>query len=164
MFIRSLMSYADNQQKVAKIIETMTMISSLGVDVNDVAGLLRAKIFPIKLPNSQRRLVAASSMIESSEYVILDTMTHRNTFLGKVPHLDFSMEQLRDTRSFLITCGLEGRFTSNLVENVTEVEEGFMEINMAKELHSKALALVRYVCGLFFNSQRLVMSTRLQNN
>ncbi|MCJ1398278.1 hypothetical protein MMC11_001475, partial [Xylographa trunciseda] len=138
MYITALESQAKNQPKASKIQETMTLISCLGVTATEVSRLLETKIFPVRLEDGQRCFTMASF-----EFAIIDKLLHRNAFQGKISSLDFSLEEIRDTRKFLFACGLESRLTSTLVEEVTNVQGGFLDTNMTKMLRSKALALVR---------------------
>ena len=142
MYILSLKSNARNWQAVSKIEEKMVLVRNLGVTADDVAEILRAKIFPIKLPEGESRFAAASTKTGPPKYVILDNTPHKNVFWGKVAYLDFSIEELRDTRGFLTACDLESQRTSSLVEKVTNVG-GTQDKDMARIIQSKALALVR---------------------
>ena len=145
MHIASLKAQAKIEPKAAKIKETMILISLLGIGASDVLELLETKIFPVRLPNGQSCFATASSKSSSLEFAIIDNLVHQNAFQGKLPFLEFSLEDIRDTRPFLFACGLENRLTSSLADEVTDVQGGLPNVEMTRMLRSKAPALVRYV-------------------
>ena len=144
MYIKSLKSQAKNHPTASKIKETIKLITYLGVTATDVSELLEISIFPVTLPNGQSSFSTPSYVSGYPEFAVIDKVDHWNAFRGKVAHLDFSREEIRDTRPFLIACGLQNQFTSQLVEHVTDVECGILDDDMTKILRLKALALVRY--------------------
>jgi hypothetical protein len=55
------------------------------------------------------------------------------------------LEDIRDTRSFLLANGLQGQFSSQLVEEVTSVNGGEPSLRLTKKMRNKSHAIVRYV-------------------
>ena len=143
MYIASLISQAENQPTASKMKDTMMLISSLGVTAKDVTKLLQTKIFPVRLPGNQSCFATAAPSSTSIEFAIIDNVVHRKAFEGRVASLDFSLEEIRDAREFLIACGLNTQFTSMLVEEVTNVQGGSLNKEMTDMLRLKASAIVR---------------------
>ena len=121
----------------------MVLISNLGVEASDVVSLGGAKVFPSKLANGQTCLLSAHSGSEDSGFVIMDTIAHSEAFLGKIAVLDFSIEDISDTQAFLLANGLEARFSSKLVENITAVEGGVLDHELTQSLRPKAQEIIR---------------------
>ena len=143
MHIASLISQAEKQPIASKIKDTMKLISSLGVTAKDVTKLLETKIFPVRLPGTESCFAAATSGTASIEFAIIDKLRHRTAFEGKIEFLDFSLEEIRDSRAFLDACSLNRQFTSVLVQEVTDVQGGSLNKEMTQVFRLKATAIVR---------------------
>lgn len=138
MFIASLKVEAMKQDPVSKLKEIMILISRLGVEPRDIETLREAAVFPVKLSSGEMRLYS-----DSKDFFVLDTLAHQQAFQGKVTSLDFSLEDIRDARLFLFACGFRERFTSEIVEEVTEPQSSEPEHEVTKNLRLKAKAIVR---------------------
>jgi hypothetical protein len=138
MYMESLKAEANANAPPSRLKEIMVLINSLGAKFADVVGLQEAKVFPIKLTNGTSSLASASF-----NFAILDNNAHWDTFQGKIAALDFSLEEVRDTRQFLLAIGLEDRFSSKLVKEVTDVKGGSFDQEMTDTLRLKSEAIVR---------------------
>ena len=145
MYIDSLKAEGKGNASAAQIKETMVLICGLGVGGTDLSSLVEAKVFPVKLANGVGSLASASSKDEFVNFAIMENAIHRDAFKGKVVVLDFSLEEIRDTRPLLLAMGLEERFSSKLVKEVTDVIGGFQDYEMTRNLRLKSQAIVRYV-------------------
>ena len=143
MHIAALMSQAKGQPAASKVKETMMLISSLGVTAKDVAKLQGIKIFPVRLPGNQSCFAAAAPGSGSIEFAIIDNLIYRKAFHGRIASLDFSLEELRDAREFLVACGLNTQYTFTLVKEVIDVHGASPDKEMTEMLRSKASAIVR---------------------
>ena len=143
MYIGSLVAEARKNAPAARLKGIMTLISSLGVEAKDVVCLSGAKVFPTKLANGQTCLSSANVGFGEHGFVIMDTTAHSKAFSGKIAALDFSIEDISDTRAFLLANGLDTRFSSKLVENVTTVAGGVPEYEITQSLRGKAQAIIR---------------------
>ena len=145
MYVDSLKAEAKGKASVEQIKETMALICGLGVGKTDFSSLIEAKVLPVKLANGVPSFASASSKDESVDFVIVENIIHWDAFKGKIVVLDFSLEEIRDTRPLLLAMGLEGRFSSKLVEEVTDVRGGSQDHEMTRNLRIKSQAIVRYV-------------------
>ena len=144
MYADSMKAEAKGKPSSARIKETMRLICSLGVGKSDFSSLAKAKILPVKLANGVSAFTSASSKDECIDFVIVENIIHWNAFEGKIVVLDFSLEEIRDSRPLLLAMGLKGRFSSQLVEEVTDVRGGSQDHEMTRNLRSKSQAIVRY--------------------
>ena len=147
MYVEALKAEAKGKASAVYIKETMALICGLGFQENDLSSLVETKILPIKLAVPG---FSASVMFQSAleDFVILDNTIHRDAFKGKIAALDFSLEEIRDTRPLLLAIGLEKKFSSKRVEEITDVKGGQMDLEMTKTFRTKSQAIVRYVMSL----------------
>ena len=145
MYIDSLKAQAKEKASAAQIKETMALICGLGVGKSDLSSLIDAKVFPVKLANGVSSFASASFKEEFVDFVIVENNIHRDAFKGKIVVLDFSLEEIRDTRPLLLAIGLAERFSSKLVKEVTDVKGGTQDHEMTRNLRMKSQAIVRYV-------------------
>lgn len=144
MYVDSLKAEAKGKASAALIKETMRLICSLGVGENDFSGLVEAKVLPVKLANGVGSFASASSKDECVDLAIMENKIHWDAFKGKIVVLDFSVEEIRDTRTLLLAMGLKERFSSKLVKEVTDVSGGSQDHEMTRNLRIKSQAIVRY--------------------
>ena len=144
MYVESMISEAKGNVSAARIKETMRLICALGVRETDFSSLIEAKVLPIKFANGAGGFASASSKEKCADFAIVDNNIHWDAFKGKVVVLDFSLEEIRDTRPLLLAMGLEERFSSRLVNEITDVKGGFYDREMSKNLRIKSQAIVRY--------------------
>ena len=145
MYIDSLKAEARGKASAAQIKETMTLICGLGVGETDLSSLVEAKVLPVKFTNGATRFASASPKDDFVDFAIVENTIHWDTFKGKIVVLDFSLEEIRDTRPLLEAMGLEERFSSNLVKEVTDHSGGSQDHEMTSNLRIKSQAIVRYV-------------------
>jgi len=145
MYIDSLISEAKGLASAAQIKETMALICGLDIGESDVSSLVEAEVLPVKLANGVGVFASASAEHEYADFVIVENAIHRNAFEGKITVLDFSLEEIRDIKPLLLALGLEGRFSSKLIEEITEVSGGSKDREMTRNLRIKSQAMVRYV-------------------
>ena len=98
--------------------------------VNNISKLLRITIFLIIFFNSQSSFSIISSVSRYPEFTIIDNIAYWNTFRGKIEYLDFSIEKICDTRLFLVACGLQSQFISQLIKSRTNVEGRILNNNI----------------------------------
>ncbi len=147
MYVDSLKAEAKGKASAAQIKETMALICGLSVGETDLSSLVEAKVLPVKLANGVGSFASASSRKSFFfvDFAIVENTIHWDAFKGKIVVLDFSLEEIRDTRPLLLAMGLEERFSSKLVKEVTDVREGSQDHEMTKNLRIKSQAIVRYV-------------------
>ena len=145
MYIDSLKAEAKGKASAARIKETMALICGLGVGETDLSSLVEAKILPVKLAKGLGSFASASFKDNSVDFAIVENTIHWDAFKGKIVALDFSLEEIRDTRPLLLAMGLEERFSSKLVKEVTDVRGGSQDHEMTRNLRIKSQAIVRYV-------------------
>ena len=144
MYVDSMKAEAKGDVSAARIKETMRLICTLGVGEEDFSSLVEVKILPVKFANGVSGFASASSKDKCVDFAIVENTIHWDAFKGKIVVLDFSLEEIRDTRPLLLALGLEERFSSNLVNEVTDVRGGSQDHEITRNLRSKSQAIVRY--------------------
>jgi hypothetical protein len=142
MYTESLKAEARRNAASSELQKIMVLISSLGVESRDIADLREDRIFPVRHATGFRIFSAASP---TGEFMIVDRKEHLDAFRNKISTLDFSLEDIRDTRPFLLASELQGQFSSELVEEVTSVNGGKLSLRLTDTMRNKAHAIVRYV-------------------
>jgi len=145
MYIDSLRSEAKGFASAAQMKVTMALICGLGIGESDVSSLVEAEILSVKLANGVGVFASASAEHEYADFVIVENVIHRNAFEGKIPVLDFCLEEIRDIKPLLLALGLEEQFSSKRIEEITEVSGGSKDREMTRNLRIKSQAMVRYV-------------------
>ena len=145
MYIQSLRAGAKEKASVTQTKDTMALICRLGIGKTDLSSLLEECFLPVKLASGASRSVAAVSKGKVADFAIVDNIVHWNAFKGKLTTLDFSLEEIRDTRPLLLALGLENLFTSKSVREITDVKGGSHNHEMTRNLRSKSQAFARSV-------------------
>ena len=145
MYVDSLINEAKGEASVAKIKETMALICGLGIGKTDLSSLVEARILPVKSAAGISSFASAISKTGLVDFVIMENTIHWNAFKNKTEVLDFSLEEVRDTRPLLLAMGLQDRFSSKQVKEVTDVSGGSRDHGMTRNLRTKSQAIVRYV-------------------
>ncbi|KAL8736556.1 MAG: hypothetical protein Q9181_002384 [Wetmoreana brouardii] len=147
MYVESLKAEAKEKASTAQVKETMALICRLGIGETDLSSLVEDKVIPVKLANGESSFAAALS---KEDFVIMENIIHWDAFKGKITVLDFSLEEIRDTRPLLLALGLEKRFSSKLVKEITDVRGGSQNHEMTRNLRIKSQAIAR--CAFHFAS------------
>lgn len=114
------------------------LISSMGPTINDVADLRRANIFSVVTTNGQKTFTNTTA-----DFAIVDRSEYGSAFAGKIRMLDYSIEEVRACRSFLLSLDLKRRHLSELVEETTTVRDGAINTELSQSFRMKAYALFR---------------------
>ncbi|KAL8930621.1 MAG: hypothetical protein Q9208_000492 [Pyrenodesmia sp. 3 TL-2023] len=102
MYVSSLKAEAKGQASAPQLKETMALICRLGIGETDFKSLVEDKVLPLKLANGMSSFAAASSEDEPVDFAVVENIIHRDAFKGKIAVLDFSLEEIRDTRPLLL--------------------------------------------------------------
>jgi len=102
--------------------------------------LLKAPVFPVKLPTGDTGL-------ETSEasFVIVDRKSLAARFNGRIKVVDFTLEEVWQLKSFFTWMGMEDRYISASVEEVTRVssENSRAISSPGRDLKHKAYYILR---------------------
>ncbi|KAI0129810.1 hypothetical protein BJ170DRAFT_593357 [Xylariales sp. AK1849] len=85
----------------------------------DSAPLLRGRLFPVKYPDGHANLCSATS-----PFAIIDRKQHGILFSGKVMTLDYSFEEVYQIQATIKWAGLDTRYTSVTVKDVSAIVGG----------------------------------------
>ncbi|KAI1118839.1 hypothetical protein F5Y14DRAFT_397902 [Nemania sp. NC0429] len=136
--------------EVKQSIWTVNSLLSTETSPPDPSDILSSSIFPIRYPHGGVTCGSAAS----TEFFIVDREPLRLSFATKVKFLDFSLEDVVRLRSFLHWVGLQSRYLSCCVKEVTSFPgEGASPIlNPDIQIKYRAHPLLRVACH--FNTPR----------
>jgi hypothetical protein len=119
-------------------------ISNLNPIVGDLDELMSLSCLPVHLPGSMNTV---KLMRPSEIFFIADRREYEQVFRGKVPVLDFSLEEIHALHPFLEALGLTDRYMSVTVQETARVQQS-SEVpseSLSQAFQARAKALYRYV-------------------
>jgi hypothetical protein len=121
----------------------ISCISGLNPLVNDLEELMELSCLPVRVLGSTR----VKFMRPSEEFFIADTREFEQLFNGKVPILDFMLEELHALHPFLEALGLTDRYMSVAVQETTSVQQSsdVPSKSLSQAFRARSKALYRYV-------------------
>lgn len=102
--------------------------------------LLQRKIFPVKWPQGKVDLASAKL-----EFAVIDRAGTLDIFRNRVRTLDFSLREVCRLRPFITWSGLEERYLSKTVKEVSCIEgRESHAVSPTRDIKKKAYGLLRY--------------------
>ncbi|KAF4340028.1 hypothetical protein FBEOM_6067 [Fusarium beomiforme] len=137
---------------IAAVKETIWALNSLlgaAVDPPDENPIFRGTVFPVRYPNGSVKLQSGLT-----QFAIADRKVLRELFAAQAKMLDFSLDEVRRLRPFLSWLGMESRYLSTSVREISTVAGGPMDKLQYpdREVREKADGLYRI--AVHFNSPR----------
>jgi hypothetical protein len=134
---------ASDRTTVPQVKETIWAFNSFLAaerELPDPEPILNGKLFPVKYPKGPTRLHSAKIA-----FAIVDRKPLGDAFRDKAKFLDFSLDEVRQLKPFLKWAGLEERYLSATVKEVTAMEgDGQGPISSPeRDIKKKAHALFR---------------------
>lgn len=128
--------------EVKQSIWTVNSLLSSETSLPDPAGILDVSVFPIRYPQGG---VTCSSI--STEFFIVDREKLGQDFSTKVKFLDFSLEEVVQLRPFLHWTGLQSRYLSLCIKEVTSFpgEGASLILSPDVQIRYRAHPLLRFV-------------------
>ncbi|KAH8735731.1 hypothetical protein BGZ61DRAFT_84622 [Ilyonectria robusta] len=112
--------------------------------------LIRSRIFPVRHPDGRIELTTMKT-----NFAIIDRTHLEDFFATRVKSLDFTLDETHRLRPFLLWLGLEGRFLSNLVKELTSFKGSAKWHVSSPEYTIPPRAHALYRVAAHFNSPRL---------
>lgn len=112
---------------------------SKGIEL-DPTPVLQKEVFPIRFPSGQVRLLTGSD-----GFALLDRKSLGDDFRDKAKFLDFSIKDTRTLHPFIKWSGLEDRYLSRSVREISSAKEDSTRSISSpdREIKRKARALLR---------------------
>ncbi len=128
--------------EVKQSIWTVNSLLSTETSLPDPSDILNSSIFPIRYPHGD---VTCRSV--STEFFVVDREQLSQNFATKVKFLDFSLEDVVRLRPFLHWAGLQSRYFSRCIKEVTSFPgEGASPISSTDvQIRYRAHPLLRFV-------------------
>lgn len=127
---------------LAHIKEILTQLNNLIPSAEDLRGLHGLEFLPVRNPDGEVRLLRAADT-----FFIADRIEYAQSFQGKVPILDLSLEECHRYRPLLGSLGLDDRYMSVAVQEQTFVDQPSHEhsARLTRQFRRRAGAIYRYV-------------------
>lgn len=140
-YIKQLLLLVDEASpQIADIKTLISAISALTPTRVSLGALANVKCLPTLAVGGTIEL-----MRPSEEFFIADRREYESAFRGKVPILDFKLEEIHDIHFLLAAFGLQNRYMSVAVQEVTMHDERSDKVSAAlsQTLRAKSKALYR---------------------
>lgn len=126
-----------NIEKIKTAIENINYFNPEHTDLDSIRGL---DFLPVKSTTGETEL---SNIVNT--FYIVDRKEYGDAFEGKVPILDFSLEDIRRLRCFLEALGLVDKYMSSAVVETTTVQQPASEpsVSLTREFRGKSKAFCR---------------------
>ncbi|KAF4976018.1 hypothetical protein FZEAL_7274 [Fusarium zealandicum] len=139
---------------ITAVKETIWALNSLlisEVNLPDEEAIFIGKVFPIKYPNGTVKLQTGRT-----QFAIADRKSLGDIFAPQAKILDFTLDEVRRLRPFFSWLGLETRYLSSMVREISTVAGGRMDRlqHPDRDIRQKAEGLYRI--AVHFNSPRMV--------
>lgn len=138
MHVLALIEKTSENPNKRDIIQEMLNICAFDLTPQTLEDLSECKCLPVKRPSGELRW-----QNKSGAFAIVDRREYGEIFAGKVNFLDFSLEEVHSLNSLLVGLGLEGRYTSKAVREITTVQGGSLNQRLTTDLRKKAYAICR---------------------
>ncbi|KAK2591572.1 hypothetical protein QQS21_010742 [Conoideocrella luteorostrata] len=129
-----------SKKDIKTSIWTTNSLLSISSDSAPPGDILESTLFPVRFPNG-----TVTCCSTTTDFFIADRATLRQSFAQKVNLLDFTLEEVVQLRPFLQWTGLQERYMSLCVREITMCQdEGAMLISRPnRQIHNRAHALLR---------------------
>ncbi len=121
-----------------KVMGLIKEINSFGPSVGALDTLKPSNFLPVQGADAKTSLKKTSDL-----FAIVDRPEFALAFRGKVPVLDFDMEEVRELRQTIQALHLEDRYMSRLVVESSTVKDSSKEELLSNSVQKRAYALFR---------------------
>lgn len=150
--LRILAAADDNPRQMVEIKRAINCINDLSPTRDSLEDMMQLPCLPVCIPESRSTV---KLMSPSEVFFVSDRREYGQFFQGKVPILDFALEEIHALHPFLDALNLKDRYMSVAVKESTRVqrpsETPSMELSRA--FRAKSKAFYRYVS--FFSNRAL---------
>jgi len=142
MFVEELQRLAngDIAPPIQQVSDLIQEISSRAPTPEALNGLRDCNILPIKGIDGQVSLQHAAS-----RFAIVDRLQYEDLFRGKIPMLDFGLEDIHKLQPFLSALGLEDRYMSLNIKEKSMANSSTLDSILSRRMRAKAYAFYRLV-------------------
>lgn len=142
MFVEELQRLAngDNAPPIQQVSELIKEISSRGPTQEALNELRDCNILPVKGTDGQVSLQHAGS-----RFAIIDRLQYEDLFKGKIPMLDFGLEDIHELQPFISALGLEDRYVFPNIEEKSKANPSTLDPILGRSMRAKAYAFYRLV-------------------
>ena len=139
-YITELQSLVNEDPSVSvdKVKALIKQINSFKPSVGALDKLKQCSVLPVQGTDARTSLKTTIDL-----FAIADRTAYTSAFRGKVPILDFDMEEVRDLRQTIKSLNLEHRYMSRLIVESSTAKDFLKEESLSISLQRRAYALLR---------------------
>ncbi|KAF2187478.1 hypothetical protein K469DRAFT_749209 [Zopfia rhizophila CBS 207.26] len=138
--IQGLIEVANSYPSAETIKRMIRNICHFNPTREQLNGLLDCKCFPVTLSNG-----ALDWMDSKGNFAIVDRREYGRLFAGKVNLLEFSLEEVHFSETFLRGLNLQKQYMSCLADAKTTATNSVFDERLTEDLRRKAYAICRYI-------------------
>ena len=140
-----VLAIGEESPQMEKVKGLIKEINFFEPSVGDLDRLNSYSVLPVQGTNAKTSLKSTSDL-----FAIVDRSKYASAFGGKVPILDFDLQEVRELRQTILALRLEGRYISQLVVESSTVIGSVKEVILSHGVREKAYALLRYASASRF--------------
>lgn len=139
MLIDEVLAIADQETpRIQAIKDLFKELNSFGPYAPALDRLKGAPVIPVEGTDGLTRLVKATDA-----FAIVDRVHYMILFAHKIPVMDYSIEEVHELQSFISALGLEGRYMSQLVQELSMVNGASNHVALSDRFKGKAYSIFR---------------------
>ncbi|EXJ63403.1 uncharacterized protein A1O5_11452 [Cladophialophora psammophila CBS 110553] len=142
-------------KEVKDTLRTLALLLSSNTSVASSRRILNSRVFPVRYSNGKVALRTSTT-----DFGIVDRQRLGELFARKATLLDFSLDEVRQLKPFFAWSGLENRYLSNMVKEISRVDGGEPDLitDRDRDICWKAGGLFRIAAH--YNSPRVSENDR----
>ena len=139
MLVKEVLAVAEQEvPRIQAIKDLFKELNSFGPCAPALDLLKGAPVIPVKGTDGLVRLAKATDA-----FVVVDRVHYMNLFADKIPVMDYSREESHKLGSFISALGLEGRYISQLVQELSMVNGASNDVVLTNRIKRKAYSICR---------------------
>ena len=139
MLIDEVLAIADQEPpRIQAIKDLFKELNSFGPRAPALDRLKGSPVIPVKCTDGLFRLLKATDA-----FAIIDRVPYMELFANKIPVMDYSREETHMLESFISALGLEERYISRLVQELSTVNGASNDMILSNRIRRRAHFIVR---------------------
>ena len=139
MLVDEVLDVADQEMpRIQAIKDLFKELNSFGPRAPALDRLKGAPVIPVKGTDSLVRLVKATDA-----FAIVDRGQYLKLFANKIPVMDYGQEDTHKLESLISALGLEGRYMSRLVQELSMVNGASNHVALSGHIKRRAYSIFR---------------------
>ena len=139
MLVEEVLAIADQEPpRIQAIKDLFKELNYFGPHAPALDRLKGPPVIPVKGTDGLTRLAKATDA-----FAIVDRVQYMILFTNKIPVMDYSREEIHELQTFISALGLEGRYMSQLVQELSMVNGASNHVALSDRFKRKAYSMFR---------------------